>query len=169
MWFFVILFIILVLSIPFWSSKRKESSFLEEKLPFLKRKYFFSEAEKKFYLVLKQIADKNNWAIFPKVRLRDIFNPDAKYRSKESFSLNAKIVQKHVDFLLCDNNYFSPVAAIELDDSSHRLGKRQERDEFVDKVFASVKLPLVRIKVSFNYDINSIESRIKEEVEKNKN
>lgn len=71
-----------------------------------------------------------------------------------------KVAQKHVDFLLCENSVFSPVVAIELDDSSHFLEKRKQRDEFVDKVFASVNLPLLRIKAAANYDINFLEQEI---------
>jgi len=158
--FIVIVFIIVI--IVSYLTKRKG----ERGLPFLKKNYFFSEAEKKFYLALKQVTDKNNWVIFPKVRLRDIFYVPGRDHSKQSFIYNAKIVQKHVDFLLCDNNAFSPIAGIELDDSSHNWGKRKERDEFVNKVFSSTKLPLLRIWVSSSYDINSLEQKIKEEIEK---
>lgn len=132
----------------------------------MKKIYFFSEAEKKFYLALKQVTDKNNWVIFSKVRLLDIFHIPGRYHSRENFLLKNKIVQKHVDFLICDNSAFSPIAAIELDDSSHRWEKRRQRDEFVDSVFSSTKLPLLRIWVSSSYDINSLEQKIKEEIEK---
>jgi hypothetical protein len=157
----ILIFVVLVGLVVSSLIKRKE-----RKLPFGKKKYFFSEAEKKFYLVLKQIADKNNWVIFPKVRLRDIFYVLGRNYSKERFIYNSKIVQKHVDFLLCDTSNFSPIAGIELDDSSHFLEKRKQRDEFVDKVFLSTNLPLLRIRVSSNYDINSLEQNILQNINK---
>jgi cbb3-type cytochrome oxidase subunit 3 len=134
----------------------------EKKLPFAKKKYFFTEAEKKFYLILKQVADKNNWVVFSKVRLRDVLYA----YGKNKFFDNNRIKQKHVDFLLYDNSGFSPVVAIELDDSSHNLEKRIERDNFVDKVFASVDLPLLRVRAAANYDINVLEQEILESINK---
>ena len=137
----------------------------EEKLPFKKRKYFFSEAEKKFYLILKQIADKNNLVVFSKVRLLDLFLIQEKdYKSR--MSNRGKIIQKHIDFLLCDNKAFSPMIGIELDDSSHYRSKRMQRDDFVNKVFASAELPLLRVKVAFNYNVNSLEQSILEKIKK---
>jgi hypothetical protein len=128
----------------------------EEKLHFAKKKYFFSEAEKKFYLILEQIADKNNWVIFSKINLRDLFYT---FGENKLIYYN-RIKQKHVDFLLCDNSAFLPVIAIELDDSSHNLEKRIERDDFIDKAFASAELPLLRVRAAANYDINVLEQEI---------
>jgi len=129
----------------------------EELLPYTKKRYFFSIAERRFYAALKQVADKNNWVIFPKVRLRDVFNIYSRRYSREMFINNSKIVQKHVDFLLCETNDFSPIVGIELDDSSHNTPNRIERDGFVDRVFDSADLPILRVRVLPDYDLDVLE------------
>jgi len=164
-----LLFILFIIGsaavVAIFFTKKGSSIKKEEKLPFKKKQYFFSRAEKKFYLVLKQVADKNSLVIFSKVRLLDLFLIQEKdYKSR--MSNRGKIIQKHIDFLLCDNNSFSPVVGIELDDSSHNQSKRIKRDNLVNRVFASAELPLLRIKVSSNYNINSLEKNI---LEKKKN
>lgn len=132
----------------------------EKKLPFGKNKYFFSEAEKKFYLILKQIADKNNLVIFSKIRLRDLFYTFG----KNKLIYYNRINQKHIDFLFCENNNFSPVLGIELDDSSRDSEKRTRRDSFVNKVFASVNLPILRKRVMIDYNLYSLEQEILEKI-----
>lgn len=56
--------------------------------------------------------------------------------------LFSRISQKSVDFLLCLPD-FTIVAAIELDDRTHRLDKDTQRDS----IFASANVPLVRVNV----------------------
>lgn len=58
-----------------------------------------------------------------------------------------QISQKHVDFLVCRNDDWTPMLAIELDDDSHRDTDRKKRDMSVNALFASTGIPLVRIHV----------------------
>lgn len=44
------------------------------------------------------------------------------------------------------------MCGVELDDRSHERQERQERDCFVEAVFAAAGLPLVRVPVSAEYD-----------------
>jgi very-short-patch-repair endonuclease len=55
------------------------------------------------------------------------------------------VKSKHVDFVLC-NADLEPVLVIEVDDNSHNLKKNKESDDFKDKVFAHVGLPLLRVR-----------------------
>jgi predicted RNA-binding Zn-ribbon protein involved in translation (DUF1610 family) len=93
------------------------------------------------------------FTICPKVSLSDIFyviNPD-KYMSSYN-----KINRKHVDFLICDTETMKPRFAIELDDKSHNRQDRMDRDEFVEELFETAELPLVRIPVRPTYNTNEL-------------
>jgi len=61
-----------------------------------------------------------------------------------------------VDFLLCDPKTLKPVFAVELDDSSHEHSARQERDAFVEEVFAAAQLPLMRIPAQQAYNTHEL-------------
>lgn len=87
-------------------------------------------------------------AICPKVNLADIFFVA---RSPQANRFRNMIDRKHVDFLLCDLTTMRPLCGIELDDASHRREDRQQRDEFVNRVFQTAGLPLVRIPVRTGY------------------
>jgi len=73
-------------------------------------------------------------------------------RPNENQGYRNKIDRKHVDFLLCDPATMKPRCGVELDDSSHARRDRQDRDEFVDQVFAVAGLPLVRVPAQAAYN-----------------
>jgi hypothetical protein len=50
-----------------------------------------------------------------------------------------------VDFLICRNDDWMPMLGIELDDDSHEKAARKQRDMFVNELFASTGIPLLRI------------------------
>ncbi|MCC6492125.1 MAG: DUF2726 domain-containing protein [Pirellulales bacterium] len=107
-----------------------------------------SPAERSFYGVLTQ-ALRVRYVVFAKVRLCDVL------KAGDRQSLN-KIMQKHVDFVLCTPDRVSPILAIELDDKSHTAAKRKERDEFVDTAFAGAGLPLVHVACKRTYDTKEV-------------
>jgi predicted RNA-binding Zn-ribbon protein involved in translation (DUF1610 family) len=115
----------------------------------LLRDDFVSRAEHSFFLVLKSVIP-DTLLISPKVSLGDLFyvksGDPSEYRT-----LTNKIDRKHVDFLLCDAKTLRPLAGIELDDKSHQRSDRQVRDEFVEQVFRSARLPLLRFPAQFSY------------------
>src|SRR3984893_11003328 len=89
-------------------------------LPYSKKKFFFSAAERSFYEILRRMAPDHT--VFAKVRMCDVITV-----SKESGSWRAsrnRIQSKHLDFLICDAT-LAPVVAIELDDSSHESEERR--------------------------------------------
>ena len=123
-----------------------------EPLPYKVRDHFLSPAEYVFYRVLLSVI-RGRLVVCPKVRLGDLFHVTY---SKHAVSHRNRINQKHVDFVLCDLDTMQPVAAIELDDSSHNLLSRRERDAFVEDVFKAAGLPLVRFRVRRRYDVGEI-------------
>lgn len=120
----------------------------DENLPYRVRDDFLSPAEHSFYLVLKQMMG-NYLTICPKVSLADIFFV---IRPNENMSAYNRINRKHVDFLICEPKSLRPKFAIELDDESHERPDRMERDQFVDCVFETAGLPLIRIPVRNTYN-----------------
>jgi hypothetical protein len=68
----------------------------------------------------------------------------------QKYHLN-QILGKHVDFLLCNSDSLSPILCIELDDKSHELPDHQESDNFKNKLFELIGLPLLRVKLQKGY------------------
>ena len=80
--------------------------------------------------------------ICPKIGLKDLMEVTDRKHYMKYF---AKISQKHVDFVICDEDcqvYF----AVELDDSSHDTEKAKEKDLFKDRAFKAAGIPLKRIR-----------------------
>ena len=63
-----------------------------------------------------------------------------------------KIRQKRFDFVLASPKTFRIKAVIELDDSSHELRHRQNRDRFVEQACQAAGVLLIRIPVYRQYD-----------------
>lgn len=127
-------------------------------LPYRLRDDFLSPAELSFYRVLRDVVGERA-TVLAKVNLRDLFYVT---RPNEHLSFINRIATRHVDFLLCRPDTLRPLAGIELDDSSHREGKRQERDAFVERVFAASGLPLLRVPVKHAYTRAEIEGPVAE-------
>lgn len=106
-------------------------------------KYLLTKNEWYQHKKLKEIADTKGYVICPKVRLLDIMEP--KRGEKKYKTLLYKIQAKHVDFLICDNDMHIK-AIIELDDNSHNIESRIERDEFVDTILKSVGYKVIHTK-----------------------
>lgn len=128
-------------------SEQKEASYK-------KKQYFFTVAERSFYDVLKQVAQEANLELFAKVRLADILYCNSP-KSEWITGWN-KIKSKHVDFLLCDKENYTPVVAIELDDLSHDREEARYRDTTKTKALEAGGIKLVRIPTQAGYDKEKI-------------
>jgi hypothetical protein len=118
----------------------------QEKLPYRLNDKFLTRAEASFFRVL-QLALPEGVLLCPKVNLQDLF-----WAPPHDYTARNRIDRKHVDFVLADRATLRPLCGIELDDRSHQRPDRQERDRFVESVFAAAGLPLVRVPVSEGYD-----------------
>lgn len=128
-------------------------------LPYALRDDFLSDAELSFYKVLEQ-ALRGHYVICPKVSLQDIFFVTAKDRSQHMSYLN-KINRKHVDFIICDKMTMRPLCGVELDDTSHQRQDRIERDDFVNQLFKTAGLGLLRVNNRRAYTLHEVEILIK--------
>ena len=129
-------------------------------LPYRANDRLLSDAELSFYHVLRQAA--GSWAtICPQVSLANLFRITTRDHGERTTYRN-KIDRKRVDFVLCDPETMRPLLSIELDDASHRRARRQERDVFVDQVFAAGGLPLYRAPARRAYQVGELAAALRE-------
>ncbi len=126
-------------------------------LPYRKKDYLLSKAERSFYGVLRQ-AVSGHWQVCAKVRVLDLVWLPKGTDSPQKW--RNKVMSKHVDFVLCDAEALGPVLVIELDDASHTQRDRQARDEFVDQVFKAAKLPILHVPAQLTYDTAALARQI---------
>jgi hypothetical protein len=117
--------------------------------PYRLRDDFLSPAEHSFFQVLAGVVGTDIY-ICPKVSLKDVFYAATRDGSEYRTATN-RIDRKHVDFLLCQVPTMMTLVGIELDDRSHTQPDRQERDDFVNQVFAAAGLALVHVPVQRSY------------------
>ena len=127
--------------------------------PYQLRDDFVTKAEHSFYMVMRSIVP-DTAVVLAKVSLGDLFYVKSGDNSEFRTYTN-KIDRKHVDFLLCDAKTMRPIAGIELDDKSHQREDRKARDDFVEQVFQSAKLPLVRFPAKFSYSTAELSAALK--------
>ena len=118
-----------------------------QRLPFRLRESFLSVTEMALLRVLREMLGPR-YAICPKVALEDIFNL---VRPNENVHFFNRIFRKHVDFLLCDPETMKPAFGVEM----VRLAIRNEvrkSDDFLEELFITAGIPLVRVPTSDHYD-----------------
>ncbi len=113
----------------------------------------FLSANEKIFLRTLDAALGPSYRAFAQVRLAELAKPaDCANVHLRRRALNA-IMAKSVDFVVWDVLTLDPVAAIEVDDHSHILPERRDRDVFVNAVFAQIGLPLLRVKAQRTYSV----------------
>lgn len=128
-----------------------------ENLPFRKKDYLLSKAERSFYKVLEASLN-GQFVIFTKVRLLDLlWLPKG---TEKAQSYRNRVQSKHVDFVLCDHAALKPMLVIELDDASHKRPGRQARDRLVDNVLATAGLPILHVRAQTGYSPMDINNQI---------
>ena len=134
----------------------------EEVLPY-KKKLLLTKNEWYFYKNLKVVADELGYSILSKIRVSDLVSVDVD-DNKDYFKYLGKINQKHVDFALAKPENLQIVLLIELDDNSHTQ-QQNERDAFVEKLYATTGYKLLRVKGPMNLK-EKIQEILKEETDK---
>ncbi len=134
-----------------------ENPATDKELPYHVRDDFLSPAERSFYGVLTE-GVAGLYVVCPKVNVADLLYVT---RLKENRGYFNKIQQKHVDFVLCEPGPMRPVAVVELDDSSHQRRDRQERDEFLDRVFQAAGLPIIHFAARSGYSVAAVSEEVR--------
>ena len=160
----IILLIIFIISIPYLESIinnkiQKKPINNNEFSKYVTNNYIMTQTELKFYRELKKITDKLNLTIFSQVNLERIINVIDNNTSDRN-----KIKSRTIDFTIVKNENCKIVCCIELDDYTHNREKVKITDEFKNKLFEQVKIPLHRIKVNNYYNLEEIENLMKEDL-----
>jgi len=158
----IVIFIILVVALLFLSVFVKAlSKSSKPRGNYVLNSSLVTPAERSFLGCLDSVLP-SGVRIFAKVRLADLFSvEDNGDRASWRSDFN-RISNKHIDFLLCSASDLSPLVAIELDDKSHAQRDRQQRDEFLDSLFAASKIRLLRLKVQRSYSTGELAKKLNE-------
>jgi hypothetical protein len=97
------------------------------------------------------------YLIAPKVRVADVLKAPRDKNRRAAASAFNRISQKHFDFVLCDPQTFTVLAAIELDDRSHESPDRRARDAMLDRAANDAGLALLRFKARASYTVDEIQ------------
>ena len=161
---YILLAVIVVGIILWFFSTVVKLSQESEYTPYYKKQFLMSRAESDFNkVIIAAVGDRYN--VVPQVQLSRIVGVKAEERrNKTYYQYLNKIDRKSVDFALFSKDQFSPIAVIELDDSSHNRSDRVIRDEFVNKVINSIGLKIIRIKWSQSYNVEAIKKIIDDHV-----
>lgn len=122
-----------------------------------RRDLIMTRAENEFFKMLDQ-AIGQKYYVFPQVHLSSLF--EHKVHGQDWWKAFHHINRKSVDFVICDRQTVQPVAAIELDDWSHKLDKRKTRDTEVERIFKGADFPLLRFGHKEPYTPQSIAESI---------
>ncbi len=154
MYLIIIIILVIVISIIEYIINNSKNTINNYNEKYKKNEYLLTKNELKFYRILKQITNKLNYSLFCQVSLYQI----VKNKSFKDFN---KIKSKSIDFVITKENC-KILLCIELDDKTHQKQKRIERDNFLDTLFKDLEIKLLRIPVQNYYNIEKIETKIKE-------
>ncbi|MCL2605241.1 MAG: DUF2726 domain-containing protein [Defluviitaleaceae bacterium] len=153
-----LLLILAVFAIAWFFTRKKRKGFIRRNptiYPYALNKSLLTNREKDFFQTLRPIAEQYGFYVVIKPRVADFVHVTLKqYHKGSGFQTHFnKIKAKHVDFLLCDPSSLRPVAAFELDDSTHNKSSRKQRDSFVDHVYDVVGLKVFHV---YTYTMESV-------------
>jgi hypothetical protein len=116
--------------------------------PYFPKKTLLTKSEREFYRVLQAVVGER-FTIAMSVRLADVINCSREAWTKGHGAL---ISAKQLDFVLCEPETTRIVLAIELDDPTHQLADRSERDRFLNNAMGAAGVPLLRVPTAPRYD-----------------
>ncbi len=151
--------IIAVIVWAVWGSQGSgRSASVSEKLPYEREESLLSKSERAFYVVLNQAVGRK-YQVFAKVRMIDIVRVARGVERAQVYK--NRIIQKHVDFVLCSREGLVPLLVVELDDASHRGEKARGRDAEKDAIFAAAGLPVMRVVAASGYGVEELAGRVR--------
>lgn len=183
----LIAIIILIINIDKYNDKKKKNNTIDniqeirkditcqniknvekEKINYLNyykpKRYVITLNELNFYNTLMEIAKEMNLVVFSQVSLYNILETkdNLDYRTKTIYF--NKIASKSIDFVLVDKKDCKIKLCIELDDNSHKQEKRIERDKFINELFKSLEINLLRYPTYKIYYKETLKKKIQEKM-----
>lgn len=123
--------------------------------PYVPAGPLFTKAELNFYRYLVK-AVGGRAVVFGKVRIADVIQPKQSIKGSKRTEVLAKIAQKHFDFVIVHPESMEVIAAIELNDTSHKQKDRAERDKLVRDAMKSSNIPLIEVPAGKSYDMKNL-------------
>lgn len=122
-WIVIMLVIVIILQTvikrpPILTSTKEEPEVDEKKFRY-QRKNFLTDSEKRFLLILQELA-KYNMVVVPQVNLATIVQKIGEFRYQNE-------LYRNIDFAIFDNDY-NLLLLVELNDATHRQNSRRLRD-----------------------------------------
>lgn len=139
------------------AAQLKPTEVIPQTYHYERRDLIMTQAENNFFKMLDE-AIGQDYYVFPQVHLSSLF--EHKIHGQDWWKAFHHINRKSVDFVICDKQTVRPLAAIELDDWSHKLDKRKVRDTEVERIFEGAKFPLLRFGHNGPYTAKSIAESI---------
>lgn len=139
------------------AAQLKPAEIIPQAYHYERRDLIMTQAENNFFKMLDE-AIGDNYYVFPQVHLSSLF--EHKVYGQDWWKAFHHINRKSVDFVICDKQTVRPLAAIELDDWSHKLDKRKARDTEVERIFKGANFPLLRFGYNGPYTSKSIAESI---------
>lgn len=132
-------------------------NYIEEK--YKAKRYIISMNELNFFKELQKLIESMDLTLLTQVSLYSLVETKFKKYNFEEFN---KIRSKSIDFVVADKKSCRARLCIELDDTTHNKKSRIERDNFINELFETIGIKLIRIKVKENYeeDIENIKQEI---------
>lgn len=124
------------------NNKKGNKEIATDEMPYQLKDSVLTEKEKEAYKIIKEYCNNHELEVLIKIRLADFITTKRENKSKDFYTWFNKISAKHIDFLIVQKETFRPLMAIEVDDTTHNRKDRQQRDEFINKVYSKVGLPI---------------------------
>ncbi|MDX8387471.1 MAG: DUF2726 domain-containing protein [Ghiorsea sp.] len=127
----------------------------QAKQGYVKRRLFFTPAEKVFYSALKHVIGDEH-VIFSQVSLARLITVHKELGSRQKKKLLSRIKPLHVSFVLCHQSDLSTLVAIELDVLAHQNKKKLAYEVFLNQTFKNAGVPLVHFQAKETYSLDDI-------------
>lgn len=166
-----IIFVIIVLAIDKAILNRnnqpiEQSTILNQKSidlsKYTTKHYVMTQTELIFYRELKKVTDELEVTVFPQVDLERIIQVS----DNNNIDRN-RIKSRSIDFTIVNNKNCGIVSCIELDDHTHNTEKAKQADNFKNSLFQAVNIPLHRIKVNSNYNLEELKTILQSDISRN--
>lgn len=126
------------------------------------KRYVITLNELNFYTVLMEVAKELDLILFSQVSLYNILETKKNLDYSTKTTYFNKIASKSIDFVLVDKKDCRIKLCIELDDPTHNKKNRIERDKFINELFQSLEINLLRYPSYPVYYKDTLKRRIQE-------
>ncbi len=137
-----------------WPSKQKSAM---KDYKYRRKLYLVTRSELQFFKTLLSGVNQFYYVI-PQVHLSTLLNH--KTWGQNWKGALSRIDRKSVDYVICSRENLVPICAIELDDKSHDRADRIKRDRWVEQILKDAGLPLVRIRMHEQENVNFLVEKL---------